>query len=114
MSCKYRPWITAKFRLKLSPNFCETVVPNARGTDQSRLWSKGSETNLRLFVRNNSAIAANLRLDALHKERGTPHHTSTQNNDLRCKQRYKIGKTKPKIVSFALHGLFGEGIALAC
>src|SRR5260370_23063926 len=81
----------------------EPMMPYPRCADEIGVLCQRSQSQLRLFKRNESATLANDLADTVKKERPTFHDTSTQDDHVRHKKIDQIGQAETKIVSFALN-----------
>src|ERR1700730_9734185 len=90
----------------------EPVVPDPRCSDEIGVFSERSQSQFRLFKRNESATRANDFADAVKKKGRALHHAATQDDHVRHKKIDQIGQTETQVVSFPLHRPASQLISL--
>src|ERR1700723_2304903 len=92
----------------------EAIVPNPSRADKVGIFSERGQCNFGLLEWDKTAAAANHRLDAVKKQRGTLHHASTQDNHVGHEQVDEIGQTKAHVVGLSFNRLARQSIVGLC
>src|SRR5260370_22877346 len=81
----------------------EPMMPYPRCADEIGVLCQRSQSQLRLFKRNESATLTNDLADTVKQDRPTFHHTSTQDDHVRHRKIDQIVQAEANIVRFALN-----------